>query len=64
MPVMSWVFLAAAIVLEVGGATSVKLSEGFSRFLPTVMIFVCYAISFGLLPRALRTIQLGLAYAI
>lgn len=64
MPSLNWVFLAAAIVCEVCGTTSMKLSEGFSKLLPSVLIFVCYAVSFGFLTLALRTIHLGLAYAI
>ncbi len=64
MASMSWAFLAAAIVCEVGGTTSMKLSEGFSRPWPSLLILVCYATSFGFLTLALRSIQLGLAYAV
>jgi small multidrug resistance pump len=64
MQSMSWLFLGAAIVFEVCGTTSMKLSEGLTRLLPTLLIVVCYAASFALLTLALRGISLGLAYAI
>lgn len=64
MPSMNWLFLAAAIVFEVCGTTNMKLSEGLTRMLPTLLIVVCYAASFALLTLALRGISLGLAYAI
>jgi small multidrug resistance pump len=61
---LNWLFLAAAILCEVCGTTSMKLSAGFSKIMPSVLIFVFYAASFGFLTMALRSIQLGLAYAI
>ena len=59
-----WLFLTAAIVLEVAGTTSMKLSEGFTRPLFSVLIFVFYALSFSLLTLALKRLDLGVAYAI
>ena len=58
------VFLAAAIVLEVAGTTSMKLSEGFTRLAPSLAMAVCYVGSLAMLTLALRTIVLGTAYAI
>jgi small multidrug resistance pump len=58
------VFLAAAIVLEVAGTTSMKLSEGFTRLAPSIAMAVCYVGSLTMLTLALRTIALGTAYAI
>ena len=60
----SGVFLSLAILLEVAGTTSMKLSDGFSRFWPSALIFVCYALSFTALTIALKRIDLGVAYAI
>lgn len=59
-----WLCLILAIVLEVAGTTSMKLSEGFSRLLPSVMIFVFYALSFAGLTLALKRIDVSVAYAI
>lgn len=60
----AWLLLAAAIVLEVAGTTSMKFSAGFTRLLPSVLIFVFYALSFFALTLALKKLDLSLAYAI
>ena len=41
-----------------------KLSAGFSQFWPSVAIFVCYGISFTLLPVIMRVIDLSVTYAV
>ena len=50
--------------LEVAGTTSMKLSDGFSRALPSVLIYVFYAASFTVFPFALQAIELSTAYAV
>jgi len=59
-----WMFLAAAIVLEVAGTVSMKLSHGFTDSLPSVLLFLFYGASFTCLNFALRTIDVSVAYAI
>ncbi len=61
---MNWLFLALAIVLEVCGTTSMKLSEGFAKLLPSIMIFVFYGLSFAALTVTLKSIEVSVAYAI
>jgi small multidrug resistance pump len=61
---MSWLLLAFAILLEVSGTTSMKLSQGFTRALPSALMFVFYALSFTSLNFALKTIDVSVAYAI
>jgi small multidrug resistance pump len=61
---MSWLFLSLAIVLEVCGTTCMKLSEGFSRLVPSILIFVFYGFSFAAFTLALKRIDLSLAYAV
>jgi small multidrug resistance pump len=61
---MSWIFLITAICLEVCGTTCMKLSDGFSRWLPSVLIFVFYACSFALMTFAVKKLELSIAYAI
>jgi small multidrug resistance pump len=61
---MHWLYLAAAILLEVAGTTSMKLSNGLTRLLPSILIFVFYAISFTALSLALKKIPVSIAYAI
>ena len=60
----SWLVLAAAILLEVSGTVSMKLSEGFTRLLPSILIFVFYSASFALLTLPLKKIDVSVAYAI
>lgn len=59
-----WFFLAGAIALEVAGTTSMKLSEGFTKLVPSVLLFVFYAASFVALTLALKKIDVSVAYAI
>ena len=61
---MQWLYLILAIVAEVCGTTSMKLSAGFSKPLPSVLIFVFYALSLTFLTLALRVMPVGMAYAI
>ena len=61
---MHWVLLTAAIVLEVAGTTNMKLSEGFTRPLPSVLIFVFYGLSFTTFTFALKRLDLSMSYAI
>jgi small multidrug resistance pump len=61
---MSWLFLTLAIVLEVCGTTCMKLSEGFSRLIPSILIFVFYGLSFAAFTLALKHIDLSFAYAV
>ncbi len=59
-----WLILAGAILLEVAGTTSMKISEGFSKLVPSVLIFVFYGASFVGLTFALKKIDLSIAYAV
>ncbi len=61
---MAWIYLLLAIFFEVSGTTNMKLSKGFSKTLPSVLIFVFYGLSFVMLTLALKKIDLSTAYAI
>lgn len=61
---MSWLYLSAAIVLEVLGTTCLKLSMGLTRLWPTIGIFFFYGFSFTNLALALKAIDVSIAYAI
>jgi small multidrug resistance pump len=62
---MGWLILFVAIGFEVAGTTCMKLSDGFSKIIPSVLIFVFYGISFVLFALALKKgIGLSAAYAI
>ena len=57
-------YLMLAIIAEVMGTTCVKLSGGFARLVPSVLIFVFYGLSLGFLSLALKKVDLGVAYAV
>lgn len=61
---MTWVYLVLAIVLEVSGTTCMKLSEGFTKTVPSILLFVFYTLSFGMLTMALKRIDVSVAYAV
>ena len=60
----NWLLLLAAIVSEVIATSALKSSEGFSRFLPSVIVVVGYGIAFYCLALTLRVIPMGVVYAI
>ena len=60
----AWAVLSAAILFEVAGPTCMRLSEGFTRITPSVLIFVFYAISFMLNTMVIRTLGLSVVYAV
>jgi len=60
----AWGVLAVAIVLEVAGTTSMRLSEGFTRLTPSILIFVFYAASFALNTLVIRVLGLSVVYAV
>lgn len=61
MPV---VFLAGAIVCEVVATLCLRFSDGFTRLWPSVGTIAGYGIAFVLLAQALKTIEVGVAYAV
>src|SRR5678816_3976080 len=61
---MPWIFLSVAILFEVAGITSMKLSLGFGELLPSIGVFVFYICSAAAVILALRRLELSFAYAI
>ncbi|NOR72443.1 MAG: QacE family quaternary ammonium compound efflux SMR transporter [Mariprofundaceae bacterium] len=61
---MHWIYLSFAIVFEVAGTTAMKLSDGFSKWLPSTLMALFYIISFALLALALKKLEVGMSYAI
>jgi len=60
----AWIYLAIAIVAEVIGTSFLKLSEGFTRTAPSIAVVVCYVVAFYMLSLTLKSIPVGVAYAI
>ncbi|OQW90527.1 MAG: hypothetical protein BWK79_19660 [Beggiatoa sp. IS2] len=60
----SWLYLLLAITLEVTGTIFLKLSEGFTKVLPSVAMLFFYALGLMVLAMALKKIDIGVAYAV
>lgn len=61
---MSWVYLIFAIIFETLGTTALKMSNGFSVLLPSIVTIITYILCFLFLSFALKTIDVSVAYAI
>lgn len=60
----AYLFLAAAIVSEVAATSLLKVSDGFTRLWPSVVMMAGYLVAFYCLSQTLQTIPTGIAYAI
>ncbi|NQY22979.1 MAG: multidrug efflux SMR transporter [Campylobacteraceae bacterium] len=60
----AWVYLILAGVLEVGFASMIKLTDGFTKLVPTLIFTVFAVSSFYCLTKAVQTLPIGTAYAI
>lgn len=61
---VAWLTIVVAGLLETGFALALKMSEGFTKVLPTVLFLVFAAGSFTLLSLGLRSLPVGSAYAV
>lgn len=61
---MYWLFLISAGVFEIGFTTALKLSDGFTKLIPSILFIIFAVVSFWLLLRAIQGIPLGTAYAV
>ena len=61
---MPWLLLVLAVLFETVGTTAPKASEAFTRLGPSLVVPLAYGVSFSLLATVLRTIPVGVAYAI
>ena len=60
---MEWIMLLIAGVLEVTWAVFMKMSEGFTKMIPSIVTAVGYILSVVFLALALKRLPLGTAYA-
>ncbi len=61
---MAYLYLAIAIVSEVVGTAALKASQEFTQLVPSLVVVVGYASAFYFLTLTLRTIPVGIAYAV
>lgn len=59
-----WLLLLVAIGAEVIGTSCLKLSQGFSRPGPTLVVLSAYALSMTLMSRVVQVLPMGLTYAL
>lgn len=60
----AYAFLAVAIAAEVIATSALRASEGFTRLWPSVLVVIGYGVAFYFLSLTLKTIPVGMAYAI
>jgi small multidrug resistance pump len=62
---MVWILLAGAILSEVTATIALRISDGFSKVIPSVIVVVGYLVAFGLLSEVLkRGMPVGVAYGV
>jgi small multidrug resistance pump len=61
---MNWIYLGIAIIAEVIATSALKATDGFTRIIPSIVVIVGYVVAFYCLSLTLRTIPVGIAYAI
>ncbi|ABE49151.1 MULTISPECIES: DMT family transporter [Methylobacillus] len=59
-----WIYLGIAITAEVVATSALKASDGFTQLLPSTLVIVGYATAFYFLALTLRSIPVGVAYAV
>ncbi|WP_293938016.1 multidrug efflux SMR transporter [Iodobacter sp.] len=60
----AYLLLALAIVAEVVATSALKATEGFSRLMPSLVVVIGYGVAFWLLSIVLKSVPVGMAYAI
>lgn len=60
----AWIYLSIAIVCEVIGTSALKATDGFTRPVPSALVVLGYVLAFYFLSLTLRTIPVGIAYAV
>ena len=61
---MIYVYFALAILSEVAATSALKASEQFTKLTPSLIVIIGYCISFYLLTLIVKTIPIGITYAI
>lgn len=60
----AWASLGVAILAEVVATSTLPATQGFTRWLPSVVVVVGYALAFYFLAQCLKAIPVGVAYAV
>jgi|TARA_B110000977_G_C10724070_1_gene356363 small multidrug resistance pump len=60
----SWLLLLLAVVCEVVGTSAIKYSDGFTKIVPSIVVFIGFGVAFYILSITLKVIPIGMAYAV
>jgi small multidrug resistance pump len=61
---MGYWYLAIAIIAEVIATSALKSSEEFTKLVPSIIVIIGYIVAFYFLSMVLKTVPIGIAYAI
>lgn len=61
---MTYIYLAIAIIAEVAATSALRATEEFSKFTPSLVVVIGYSIAFYFLTLTLRTLPVGITYAV
>ncbi len=61
---MKWVILGIGIIFEVLGTVCMEKADGFTKLIPSILVFVFYGISLAALVLVLKKMEVSIAYAI
>lgn len=61
---MKWIFLSLGVIFEVLGTVCMKYAEGFTKWIPSVLVFVFYGLSLAALVFVLKKMDVSITYAI
>ena len=62
--IMNWLYLSLAILSEVIGTLLIKVTEGFARIIPSILMVVFYLLSYYFFNLSIKRIEIGTAYAV
>lgn len=60
----SFLILLVAVAVEVVGTSALKLTAGFTKPIPIIVVFLAYTVTFGLMSIAMKTIPINIVYAV
>ena len=63
-PMQPWLMLALAIASELIGETALKSAGGFKKIVPSIIVFVCFVLSYVFLSLSIKVVPLSIAYAV
>ena len=61
---MNWIFLSLAILTEIIGTLMIRFTNGFAKFVPSVIMIFFYLLSYYFFNLSIKKIEVGTAYAV